>query len=1239
AIACTYGDLHRRAGAIARVLCEHFGPPAAGGERPRVLLVYPPGLDFVAGFFACLQTGLIAVPVPPPRRHQDADRWQHIVADAVPAAVLTTAKLRDALGPLLIHAGHCAGSAVPCWETDRLPDATIGHDVAAVEVDGIAMLQYTSGSTRQPQGVCVTHANLHHNLGVIHRVFGHGPDSRGVIWLPPYHDMGLIGGILQPVFSGFPVTLMAPAAFLRRPVRWLEAISHFRATTSGGPNFAYEHCLRRIAPQDREGLDLSPWTVAFSGAETVRSGTLKRFAAAFAAHGFRAEAFLPCYGLAEATLMVSGVRRHGQPTTLHVDRDALRGDRVQMVPTTSATAQPLVACGGVVDGLELRVVDPSTRRPVEDGHVGELWVTGASVAPGYWRSEAGSAAVFDGRLATGNDPRPFLRTGDLGFRHEDALYVTGRLRDLIVIRGANHAPQDIELSVEHSHPDLATGGGAAFTVDHDEEPRLVVVHEVEREAWRRLEPAAVFDAIRAAVSRDHGLQVRVIVLVKPGSLPKTPSGKVRRRRCAADFAAGELTSLARWPLDGVVAVPVSKPAAMVEPAVAAAPAALLEWLRDYADTSLNSRLMDERRSLSPGVVLDFGNRGLLGMQVPASHGGLGFGHRAMRQVIEQLGAIDATLGLFVGLNNVLGVRPILRHGDAALRDELLPQLAAGRELAAFALTEEGAGSHPHGITASATPRAGGWSLNGTKIWSGSAAWAGVTHVFVREVDGSGHAIGISGFAVRKGRPGLRQGAEAPTMGMRGMVQNAVHLNDVPVGAADRLGGAGEGMAVAQDAMMYGRLTIAAACVGGMKRCAQLMLRYGARRSIATGRLLDHPVTLTRLSGLTAGITALGALVDAVCERLDRGAAVPEEVYAACKILGPEWYWRATDDLMQCLGGRGYIETNLAPQMLRDARVLRIFEGPTEALAMYLGARTLRQPATLDGFLADALGMPDIASALRSVAERAAARHATTSAPFVDAVTAQRRTCVAVGEVAAWAIVRAALGASAVRDAGWRRGMDWTQARFDIAADRALRDSAEESVLLSPGAVTQWIAGYRDSIGDIEQALAGEDGDLDAWLRRAGTASPRGATPAPASGESGQPAPAVARSAATIRRWLTTWLARHLRFPETDIDPHKAFADYGVDSVMAVELARDLELELALADPLEPTLAWNHPTLHALAEHLAQLGAAAPPVTDFATSAGRSVATAGADADLDDLSEAELADLLAAEITGAGPGRR
>ncbi|MEF7613130.1 AMP-binding protein [Aquincola sp. MAHUQ-54] len=1215
----TYAGLQRRAAAVANALrpAAPFGLPAGaaddGNAAPRAVLAFSPGLDFVAALFGCLRAGAIAVPMPTPHRRDDPARWLQVLADAAPAAVLTTSALEPAVQALMAHAP--AGTRRPeVIAVDSL-DAAVADEAAApsdlaAHAHHPALLQYTSGSTRRPRGVVVTHGNLAHNLAQIEALFGHGPGSRGLVWLPPYHDMGLVGGILQPLYSGFPVTLMSPQAFLQRPLRWLEAVSHVRATTSGGPDFAYAHAARRAVGADLQGLDLSSWQVAFVGAEPVRAATLARFAETFGPHGFRPEAFLPCYGLAESTLLVAGGT--GRPRTLTVDRDALAEHRVVPLQATAAAdggagrQAMLVGCGAPI-GTTLAVVDAETGTPLPDGQVGELWLRGDSVARGYWQAAPEDQALFDARLpGAATEPPRYLRTGDLGFLHDGALYVTGRLRDLVIVRGRNHAPQDLEDSAERSHSALAVGGIAALTATPPaqtaDEPGLVLVAEVDRSARHGLDAEAAIAAIRAALSREHGVQAAAIVLVRPQSLPRTPSGKLQRHRCAQGWREGTLAEVARWCLPGWSGT---------RPGDDAAP--YLAWLRDYAEHHLDTRLMDERRSLSPAVVLDFGNRGLLGLQVPAQWGGPGLSHAGFLRVVEQLAAIDATLGLFVGLNNVLGVRPLLRHGTPAQQAEWLPQLASGRVLAAFALTEPGAGSHPHAMRASAHPAADGWRLQGHKLWSGAAAWAGLLNVFVREHDAEGRPAGISAFVLPRGRPGLRQGAEALTMGMRAMVQNAVHLEGVPVTQADRLGRAGEGMAVAQDAMSYGRLTIAAACVGGMKRCAQLIVRYAGRRHVAGGRLLDQPATLARLGELTAAIALLQALVDRLAAQLDAGRPVPEEAYAACKVLAPELYWQAVDGLMQMLGGRGYIESNGVPQMLRDARVLRIFEGPTEALAAHLGACLLRQPRPLLQFA----GEGEAGDALRSLAHAGAA-------------TAGRQ--VELGEAAAWAMAWSALHDATDAATSKAAALAWTRARFDAARARALRDPAQEPWRADAAMFAERVAAYADAIGDVDVHGIGEDHAPDALLRRDGAAGGAAAGSARATPAAAHPAAPPPGTAFGIERWLVDWLSVRLGVRAGAIDSAAPMADLGVDSVLAVELVQALEQAFAVREPLDATLAWSHPTLQALAAHVAALSAPAGAAAPNATPPARAdVGDTAGSAALDTLTDDELARALAAEL--------
>ena len=530
----TYGELEQQ----ARVIAAHLQSRKACGER--ALLLYPPGLDFIAAFFGCLYAGAIATPAYPPRPNQNLSRLQAIMADAQATIALTTQPLltnierRFAQNPDLaaLHwlTTDNLASVVPDWEPK-------------VDRETLAFLQYTSGSTGTPKGVMVSHGNLLHNSALIQQRFEHTPNSQGVIWLPPYHDMGLIGGVLQPLYAGFPVTLMSPVDFLQKPLRWLQAISRYRATTSGGPNFAYDYCSRKITPEQRDRLDLSSWEVAFTGAEPIRAQTLEKFAATFEPCGFRREAFLPCYGMAEATLIVTGGVKLAPPTLCPIEGAALEQNRVVAATNTEA-ARTIVGCGQSLSGQRIIIVDPETLTQCRT-EVGEIWVSGPSVAQGYWQQPEATRRDFCAYLANTGEG-PFLRTGDLGFLREGELFVTGRIKDVIIIRGQNHYPQDIELTVQNSHPALRPHYGAAFAAEVKGSEQLVIVQEVERSYLRKLDVKEVIDSIRRAVTTQHDLKIYATVLVKTGSIPKTSSGKVQRYACRSGFLDGSLNVIEDW---------------------------------------------------------------------------------------------------------------------------------------------------------------------------------------------------------------------------------------------------------------------------------------------------------------------------------------------------------------------------------------------------------------------------------------------------------------------------------------------------------------------------------------------------------------------------------------------------------------------------------------------------------------------------------------------------------------------
>ena len=572
----TYEELDRQAQAIAAQL-QQLG---AAGER--AVLLYPSGLEFISAFFGCLYAGAIAVPAYPPRRDHFIERLQGILTSAEAKFALTTQSLLATIENRLVE--HPDLASLNWLATDKVDmSGAANWQQPEIESNSLAFLQYTSGSTGAPKGVMVSHGNLLHNSELIYQGFGHSPQSTGVIWLPMYHDMGLIGGVIQPLYGGFPVVLLSPLTFLQKPLRWLEAISRYQGSTSGGPNFAYDLCLRKISPEQCAGLDLSSWSVAFSGAEPVRADTLEQFAHRFAPCGFRPEAFYPCYGMAETTLFVTGGACLAPPVIEHVDTAALKQGQAVVASPSEETSQALVGCGRTASDQSLVIADPQTKTACAPGQVGEIWVAGASVTQGYWQQPDKTDETFSAYLSNSGQG-PFLRTGDLGFINAHGeLFVTGRLKDVIVIRGRNHYPQDIEATVERAHPSVRPHCSAAFAVEVEGQERLVVVAEVERRSRGRrndsqtyqgperrskrdrrsseLDPGfdpsspqpysaeAVISDIRQTVAAHHGLQVYAVLLLRVASIPKTSSGKVRRHACRSSFLNGELMIVGDWSLN------------------------------------------------------------------------------------------------------------------------------------------------------------------------------------------------------------------------------------------------------------------------------------------------------------------------------------------------------------------------------------------------------------------------------------------------------------------------------------------------------------------------------------------------------------------------------------------------------------------------------------------------------------------------------------------------------------------
>jgi natural product biosynthesis luciferase-like monooxygenase protein len=537
-VSVNYHELNEQARLIARGLRTFVQP----GER--AVLLYPSGLEYVAAFWGCLCAGIVAVPVYPPRRNTNSDHLLAIVEDCQPQLILgvksnggdpgTLPQLNGSKTPRLLDTDRLtalAGPSMEGWEQREIPD------------ESIAFLQYTSGSTSSPKGVMVSHSNLMHNVAAIQKRFKHSGETILVSWLPIYHDMGLIGNVLSTIYLGGHCVLMSPAAFVQQPVRWLDAVSRYRGTWCSAPNFAYDLCVEKVTDEQKKHLDLSSWRFAVNGAEPIRADTCKRFLAAFASAGLRKNVFCPAYGLAEGTLAVSCSKNAETGLSMAFDATELEHNRVVLASGTGEDNRcVLVSCGREMPDVKVAVVDPESLKRCAPDQVGEIWVSGASVCQGYWNKPQVSDSVFRAHIE-GTGDGPFLRTGDLGFLHEEEVYVTGRLKDLIVIRGRNVYPQDIELTVEQSHPAIRPGCGAAFSIEAGGEERLVIVYEIKRSGNGQVGLAALAQQIRSAVAERHELDVFAIEFVKQGSIPKTSSGKIQRSRCRNNFLSGKLEGL------------------------------------------------------------------------------------------------------------------------------------------------------------------------------------------------------------------------------------------------------------------------------------------------------------------------------------------------------------------------------------------------------------------------------------------------------------------------------------------------------------------------------------------------------------------------------------------------------------------------------------------------------------------------------------------------------------------------
>ena len=526
----TFSQMAERAQAIGAFLQQK------GLAGQRAMLLFPSGLDYVAAFYGCLYAGVVAVPAYPPQMGRKVDRITQLSADASVSAFLCNQRVFDGVKESL------PGEALKNWfVTDHIdPNMANQWIRPQIEASSLAFLQYTSGSTGMPKGVMVSHGNLLRNQALIYEGFEFDGHTIALTWLPLFHDMGLIGHVIQPLYFGAASYIMSPLSFMQKPIRWVQALSKYKATVSGAPNFAYSLVAAKATEEEIAELDLSSWVLAYNGSEPVRAESLRAFANRFKPASFNPDAFCPCYGMAEYSLFISGERSKTFPKTLKLSDEALRSNKV--IPDEHG--KELVACGKALQDVEIQIVHPESKKVLASDEIGEIWLKGGSVCQGYWGQEDLSKEIFQAYTADGQGP--YLRTGDLGFQDGDDLFISSRIKDLIIIRGKNHYPHDIEQSIDACHPAFRPGGGVAFSADIDGSERLIVLHEIQRGALKKSSPELLFAAIRKCLSEEHELSPYAIGLLKRNSVLKTSSGKVRRRANKALWLEEKLAVEAQW---------------------------------------------------------------------------------------------------------------------------------------------------------------------------------------------------------------------------------------------------------------------------------------------------------------------------------------------------------------------------------------------------------------------------------------------------------------------------------------------------------------------------------------------------------------------------------------------------------------------------------------------------------------------------------------------------------------------
>ena len=896
----SYQDILQRAQAAARHIVKFTQP----GDR--VLLVLPTSPEFVDYFFGCMISGRIAVPLPVEKTQSRFSRIAGVISDCDPALAIFKSqadfdKMKESVSslPFLICEAmpHVSQDSSPSEKCQITPDHTV-------------FIQYTSGSTGSPKGVVITHRNLVTNLRMIRDGMKITSNDRILSWLPLYHDMGLVGNFLTPMATGSHTYLYPHQAFAKNPIQYLELISEENISLTGAPMFAFS-LLCQVSEKMRSDIDLGKLRLFYSGSERIQIEQIKHFYLTFGKYGLKPNSFFPCYGLAEGTLYVSG----GFINPLDPKAE---NSQFEVYPS----------CGTFPSQLRVRIINEKGE-DLPPGHIGQIQVTGDSISPGYWKdlkSDHSFGKIIEPKVKS-------LNTGDLGVIKNHSLYVTGRIKDLIKIRGRNIYPEDLEAEIEKMNDWFLPNSVFAISDPNSAQEEILILAEIKREK-RKAPFHDLLNEIQIALS-NFDLKARRIIILNPASLPKTSSGKKQRQAARKLLESGSFEINHEETYSSEIS---NENLNKIENQ--------FDLFAKYF-SKINLSLADERRSFPADLVNQAHTKGLLSLLVPATHGGQGLSHKQFAEIGAKLGALDVSLGSLIGNHNTIGLLPVIHSKVLSSKSQVLKNVVDQGSLIAFAMTEPSSGSDPRTIQSRVTPKDGKLLLSGEKVWIGNAPLAHYINVFAKEFDANGREIGISGFLLNRDEHDFQLGEEQLTVGLRPMLQARIMFSEVPLSEKDRLTEPGQGLELAFLSMEYARFGLAAMAVGAAEAALVKLNKFAKSRRIWTGSLFENSYFREKHLEMILKRNSLKHFVDQVASYQDRGERLPLNLSLVCKIIAGEWAFEIMDQCLQFCGGRGYTETFGLGRLWRDARIIRIFEGPTEAVAFQLGSQLLRNPASFN----------------------------------------------------------------------------------------------------------------------------------------------------------------------------------------------------------------------------------------------------------------------------------------------------